>query len=69
MTKTLTPIPQSVLDSGWHAKVHVQVWNPAMCFHYVGTDASGLHTIRTDKHKEYRTKQPLCYTKRYEPKP
>lgn len=65
----MTPIPQEILDKGWTKKVHVEGWNRACCFFYVGTDQWGQHTVRTQVKpvKTYQTRNNLCYTKKYDP--
>lgn len=60
------PMPQSVLDNGWAKSVHVRGWPAAYRFFYRGTVA-GYHTVVSSR-GVYRTRQPLMYTKRYEPK-
>lgn len=63
----MSPIPQSVLDTGYRGALHVENWNPATRFHHVKTVA-GRHTIRTSRGVVYTTANRLLYTRRNLPR-
>jgi hypothetical protein len=58
-------ISQDILDKGYNAYVHVEGWNKAACFYFLGME-NGKKKLTTPKSRRiYYTNNNLLYTKRY----
>jgi hypothetical protein len=59
-------IPQDILNKGYNAYVHVEGWNKAACFVFLGME-NGQKKLKTPKsNRIYYTYNNLLYTKRYD---
>lgn len=60
-------IPDNVLKSGYRAMVHVEGWNRAATFMFLGIEDGKKKLITPKTKKVYYTTNNLIYTNRYSP--
>ena len=63
-----TKIPKKILENNPPKSVHVEGWNFACVFIYLGTDKYGIHKLMTPKTRRvYYTDNDLLYLRKDEP--